>query len=164
MAVIRKAKVPEGFKEPNSPQQHNEGKETVVRAASPPASSSMYVRLVNGCSTYVTPQKEVFYARDGQSSIPRIYEIDAKDLSRLLAYKDDYGRRFFKQVVAPADGKVSQVQDIAKGRPMEDTPVTLIDRSADEEGGPLSNEGTGEIDTGAVRLQDRDGKPVGVTV
>lgn len=127
-----------------------------VKEAVAPAGPLAYIRLVNGCSTYVTPEREVFYAREPNTAAPRIYEVSIKDLPRLLAYKDDYNRKFFRQVTAPEDGVASAPEDVRNAK-MEEKP-TLVRPDADfhEEGG--------ELDTGAMRLQDEGGNTVGVAV
>lgn len=131
----------------------------------PISASSVYLRLVNGCSTYVTPQREVFYSKE-QDGRARIYEVPRSELSRLLSYKDDYSRKFFQQVHAPDDGAVSKPDDLAKSK-IEEAPKLVEDEGgfraaggalrADEDDGGL-------IDTGVTRLKDKDGDPVGVTV
>jgi len=121
-----------------------------------PTPSFAYVRLINGCSTYVTPAREVFYAKNADGS-KRVYEIDAKDLTRIIGYKDDYNRKFFKQVNAPTEEDVARTENILKmvktGAGDDDDKTDDFDGEDDELG-----------DTGIMRLRDGDGKPAGVNV
>ena len=121
----------------------------------PKAMGNLYVRLVNGCATYVTPLREVFYSKDSTGK-PRIYELTAADFNRVMTYKDDYGRKFFRQVTTP-EGETSKPQDINKI--VKDVEVKRNARDPDE----FNKEG-GELDTGAVRLEDENGNSVGVAV
>jgi len=126
------------------------------------APDTFYVRLTNGCSTYVTPEREVFYARDPQSLKTRVYAINGQDaVKRLLGYKDDYGRRFFRQVPAPEEpddaAEAVLLSQIGKA-----DPKVLKQKGEDDDSDAIDNDG--EIDTGAVRLRDADGEPVGVVV
>jgi hypothetical protein len=116
------------------------------------------IRLVNGCSTYVTPEREVFYAKDSEGN-PRVYSIPRENLGRMLSYADDWGRRFFKQTNA----------ETTDTRPDDTTKVTAPSKPAavaqDFDGDGKGDEADdNEIDTGAMRLTDRDGKSVGVKV
>jgi len=126
------------------------------------APEQIYVRLINGCSTYVTPEREVFYAKDSEGK-PRVYPVAADALSRFLNYRDDYGRRFFKQMSGAVEGStLSAPSTTAKVRDEDPGPRTgpvgTIDELADQDGDD------GELDTGTMRLKDKDGNPVGVTV
>ena len=148
MAVTRKARTETAVTAP-TPAAKSKAKLTAV----PPAAKQLYVELVNGCSTYVTPEREIFYK-------DKVYPVDSKDLGRMLAYKDDFGRHFFKQcnadaaairreriaAAARADGEESGRNGIAGT-------VDAVTKEADE-----------EVDTGAMRLQDDDGNEVGVAV
>jgi len=162
MAVIRKVSHPAAAL-PAAPEG---GVETNV-AAAPAASTTSYVRLINGCSTYVTPDREVFYAKD-ESGKQRIYAIKASDLSRVLSYRDDYGRRFFKQMNTP-EGEAATPGNINK-KPAPSQVFNRNDANADDPEGPGSGDGSRNdedddlIDTGAMTLRDRDGKDVGVAV
>ena len=131
------------------------------------APEQIYVRLINGCSTYVTPEREVFYAKDSEGK-PRVYPVAADALSRFLNYRDDYGRRFFKQMNTP-EGEAATPGNINK-KPAPSQVFNRNDANADDPEGPGSGDGSRNdedddlIDTGAMSLRDRDGKDVGVAV
>lgn len=131
-------------------------------AASPKAAAAPAPRviLVNKCSTYVTPEREIFYARDSEGNT-RVYEVPPKDLGRLLGYKDDFGRRFFKQTNAEGTGE--EIGTVAKPAPLKrkDVEADNAPNNDDERGDGDEDE---LIDTGAMRLKDEDGNAVGVTV
>lgn len=114
------------------------------------------IRLVNGCSTYVTPEREVFYSRDSEGN-PKVYAIARDQLGRFLSYADDWGRRFFKQTDAEVtdekpDNTAKVVQDRG-GKPAESQADSLDPQAEDD-----------ELDTGAMRLKDKDGNDAGVVV
>lgn len=134
--------------------------ETPPPVAKPPMAAKAYIRLVNGCSTYVTPEREVFYARESQTQRAKVYEVPVGDLERLLGYRDDYNRKFFRQVETPDDGLATAPEDVRKAK-IEETPVPAGD-DFQKPGGKLGEDG--EIDTGITRLTDKDGNPAGVTV
>ena len=121
-------------------------------APKPNKNVNAFVRLVNGASTYVTPDREVFYNKMPDGT-PRIYEVTVETMARLLTYKDDYQRRFFKQVTEP-EGGATAPEDINK-----------IAKSATQRTDLKPNDGFaeegGELDTGRVRLDgDDDDAPV----
>jgi hypothetical protein len=128
-------------------------KEEVAEAA--PAPTLLRCKLVNECSTYVTPEREVFYARDSEGNT-KVYEVTPEQLARLLTYRDDWGRRFFRQTADEAtdtkpDTTAKVIQDRG-GKP---------EAKQYDESDPNEEE---ELDTGAMRLKDKDGNDAGVTV
>ncbi len=112
--------------------------------AAPP---NVNVQLVNGCSTYVTPLREVFYAKN-QVGSSRVYSVPVADLPRLLGYADERRSKFFRQLTDEQAAKLAR-----KTRPVED----YEDEPPTVEDGEL-------VDTGAMRLVDTEGNQVGVSV
>ena len=125
---------------------------------SPQAAPAVRVILVNGCSTYVTPEREVFYARDSEGKT-KVYEVTAEQASRLLSYRDDWNKRFFKQTDAASTD--TQPDTTAKVQQARGGPAGSVAHDPSE---PNNDDDDGEIDTGAMSLKDRDGNSVGVTV
>ena len=128
--------------------------EAVEAAAKPEPTPDVRIRLVNGCSTYVTPEREVFYSRDSEGN-PKVYAIPRDQLGRFLSYADDWGRRFFKQTDA----------EVTDEKP-DNTAKTTQDRGGvpAEQHDALDPNDDDELDTGAMRLKDAKGDDVGVTV
>lgn len=131
--------------------------ESQEEVPSPTIPSNVRVKLVNGCSTYVTPEREVFYSRDSEGNT-KVYEVSPEQAARLLTYKDDWGKRFFRQTDAEAtDAKPDTTAKVAQDRGGVAGTVAHDATDANEED-------DGEMDTGVMRLKDNDGNDVGVTV
>jgi hypothetical protein len=128
-----------------------------LNTATPSPAPLPRVLLVNGCSTYVTPEREVFYSRDSEGN-PKVYEVTPEQLGRLLSYRDDWGKRFFKQTNAEVtDSKPDNTAKVVQDR---GGPAGTVEHSPTD-----ANDDDGEeLDTGAMALKDRDGNEVGVTV
>ena len=126
--------------------------ESAVETAPVPSTMARVI-LVNKCSTYVTPEREVFYSKNSEGST-RVYEVPMADLGRLLSYRDDFGRRFFKQTEA----------EVTDERPDTTAKTTSPQRAAAPPAANNEDSDDEELDTGAMRLRDRDGNEVGVTV
>ena len=129
--------------------------EAPAAAPAPEPSPDVRIRLVNGCSTYVTPEREVFYSRDSEGN-PKVYAVPRDQLGRFLSYADDWGRRFFKQTDAEVTDEkpdtTAKVTQERGGKPAEEQHDALDPNDDDE------------LDTGAMRLKDRNGDDAGVTV